>query len=143
MRIVPILLLAFAAPVAAQVTAGPGAQLAWDHDRVNTTRFEAVIDGNVNNPRDIGLPATNLWPLPALTGGNHSVQLRACNAAGCSGWSTALQIQVIVVPGVPTNLRLAPATINNAQRAPVVSAAPRALQAKTKAPAVPGEPRFE
>jgi hypothetical protein len=149
MRIVSIVLLQllFAVPVAAQVTAGPGAQVAWDHDRVNTTRFEAVIDGNTNNPRDIGLPATNLWPLPALTGGNHSVALRACNTAGCSAWSTALQIQVIVVPGVPTNLRLAPATINNAQRAPVPAPSPAQAIASVRSgkapPAVPGAPRFE
>ncbi len=125
----------------AQTPAPPGTRILWDHDRLFTTRFEAVIDGQTGNVRDIGLPATNEWPLPALAGGPHSVQIRACNAAGCSAWSTALQIQVIVVPGVPGNLRLAPATINPAQRAPVATS-PSGI-ARGAVPIEPVEPRFE
>lgn len=141
-----VLALAFAllaATATAQTPAPPGARLAWDHDRVNTTRFEAIFDGATQNVTNMGLPSTNEWPLPALSAGPHSVQIRACNSAGCSAYSTALQIQVIVVPGVPGNLRLAPATINPAFRAPVASPPPSGVASKTAVPAKPSEPRFE
>jgi hypothetical protein len=137
------------ATVHAQIpVAGPGARVGWDHDRVNTTRFEGQVDGGASQVvHNIGFPTTNVWTLPALTAGNHTIEVRACNAAGCSAWSSPLTVQVIVVPGAaPTNLRLLPATINSASnrvaQTPIEAQLAHVRRGEYP-PASPGVPRFE
>ena len=62
----------------------PAPKLEWNHDRVNTTRYEVVIDGVVTNlgypdPVSGSGPYVHQAPLPALTVGTHTLSVRACN----------------------------------------------------------------
>jgi hypothetical protein len=46
--------------------------------------------------------------LPALTPGNHSVTVKACNSDVCGAASSPLAFRFVVVPGVPNGLGLIP-----------------------------------
>jgi hypothetical protein len=46
--------------------------------------------------------------LPALTPGNHSVTVKACNSDVCGAASAPLDFRFVVVPGVPRGLGLIP-----------------------------------
>ena len=91
MRRLLCLLFVLALPglVSAQ-TATPGQSLAWDFPTASAelvTRFEVNYDGT--GYVSVGLvphPTTaNQFyaPIPALVTGQHTVLVRACNAAGC------------------------------------------------------------
>jgi hypothetical protein len=46
--------------------------------------------------------------LPALTPGNHTVTVKACNTELCGDASTPFAFTFVVKPGVPTALGLIP-----------------------------------
>lgn len=78
-------------------------RLAWDHDGINTDLFKVLADGVVVTDN---IPSTaRAVAFPALTPGNHSLTVQACNLAGCSS-SAPLLVVVVVMPAPATNLRL-------------------------------------
>ncbi|HMN09320.1 MAG TPA: hypothetical protein PKC83_11090 [Gemmatimonadaceae bacterium] len=82
-------------------------RIAWDHDGLNTDRYELVVDGKVT---DLGklTPANGTTyevPFPALTPGPHTLVLQACNVAGCAA-SPPFPVSVIVQPSAPSPLRI-------------------------------------
>jgi hypothetical protein len=83
-------------------------KLAWEHDGINTDRYELIVDGGA--PTNLGKlqPVTGSTyeaPFPALTPGTHVLLLQACNIAGCSA-SAPLSVSVVVVPTAPQSLRI-------------------------------------
>ena len=80
------LMLAIAVWAYAQATP----KVYWDHDGLNVTRFECVVDGGT--PTDLELPTptntTYSVDITACTGvmvdGTHSLVVQACNTAGCT-----------------------------------------------------------
>jgi hypothetical protein len=102
MMVAVALLIAGTAAAQTQAPSPPGnTRLAWDHDGLNVTSWELVIDG--------GAPAvvqatpfpngSNSWstPFPALTPGPHTLIMRACNIGGCAA-SDPFAVNVVVVP---------------------------------------------
>lgn len=82
-------------------------QLAWNHDGVNLDGFALYVDGTRS---DVGLPTRQpdgsyRIPFPALTPGNHTLEVAAYNLAGESTRIT-LTVTVVVVPAPPTGLRI-------------------------------------
>jgi hypothetical protein len=71
----------------------PAPRVQWDHDGIDVTRFEIVID--TVNITDVGLPTpvgtTYTAALPALTDGVHTLVVQACNASACTS-SAALTV---------------------------------------------------
>lgn len=102
------LLLAPVSAVAQPVPATPTSQLAFDHDGVDTAGYELQVDGGAWTPVGVTVQQTGVrvMNLPALTPGPHTLAVRACGPGGCSGPSNALEVQLVVVPSVPTQLRL-------------------------------------
>ena len=82
-------------------------RLAWDHDGVATDRYELVVDNGT--PTDLGKPTptgqTYDVAFPALTPGQHTLIVRACNIAGCAA-SAPFPVSVVVIPTPPTTLRI-------------------------------------
>ena len=82
-------------------------RLCWDHDGANLDRFTLAVDAGT--PSDVGKPAptgqTYCVPFPALTPGNHTLVVAACNIAGCSA-SAPFPVSVVVVPTPPGTLRI-------------------------------------
>ena len=105
------LLALLLAPVSVQaqpVPATPTSQLAFDHDGVDTSGYELQVDGGAWAPVGVTVQQTGVrvMNLPALTPGPHTLAVRACGPGGCSGPSNTLDVQLVVVPSVPTQLRL-------------------------------------
>lgn len=83
-------------------------RLAFDHDGLNTDRYELVV--NAQAPVDLGrlAPVTGQTyeiPFPALTPGQHTLLVRACNISGCAA-SPPFPVSVIVQPSAPSPLRI-------------------------------------
>ena len=97
----------FGSILAAQ-TAIPGQSLAWSFPTASAelvTRFEVNYDntGYVSAGFTAHPTTANQFyaTIPALTTGQHSVQIRACNAAGC-GPDMTTPFTFSMVAGVPT-----------------------------------------
>lgn len=99
----------------------PTESLAFDYsDAVfvsdSISRFEAQYDSGA--PVDLGIPVkitsgivgTSSYKFdPIRTPGAHVLALRACNAAGCSGWSAPFAFAPLVAPTTaPGNIRKVP-----------------------------------
>jgi hypothetical protein len=116
MRIAQILAVALVALLgtttvaAAQTAATPSSALQWDHDGIDTSRYELQVDGSawVEVATSTPAPGVRSTPMPALTPGTHTLAVRACGLAGCSAPSGTLTVQMVVVPSVPTGLRIGP-----------------------------------
>lgn len=86
--------------------------LAFQHDKVNTTRYQACIDALpcvdiVDGPKSNQAPAGEVWKLfPAVTEGDHTATVLACNNADCSDPSNVTTFRFRVIPGNPNNLRI-------------------------------------
>ena len=94
--------------VAAQEPIAGTERLAWDHDGINVSRFELSVDGGAPTVLVVTQAGTEYRaPLPALTPGTHTLAVTACNVAGCSA-PLAIQVRVVVIPAVVTNLRIVP-----------------------------------
>ena len=69
--------------------AQPVPQILWEHDGVNVTRFECVVDGgtpvNLNLPTPVGSTyAVEVEACPALlVNGTHTLIIQACNDTTC------------------------------------------------------------
>ena len=82
----------------------------------DVTRFEAQYDGGASV--DLGIPTKRAtggigissYQLdPIRTAGTHNVIVRACNAVGCSGWSSPFAFAPLGAPStVPGNIRKVP-----------------------------------
>lgn len=121
MLLVLVLLLGVCSVSAAQVVVPPSGNrsVRWDHDMVDTDKYvlksDSVIvtdniavtpcDPDCGGPITAGLRVFQT-PFPALTPGNHTLTVEACNLAGCNA-SEGLAIRLIVIPSRPLNLRLA------------------------------------
>jgi hypothetical protein len=111
--ILACLFVSAAAEVGAQPVPVPSptpasTRLAWDHDGVNTDRYELVVDGGA--PVNLGklVPVSGQQyetPFPALTPGLHSLIVRACNISGCAA-SAPFPVSVVVQPTPPGTLRI-------------------------------------
>lgn len=101
------LLLPTLAHAQTNVTPGQNTRLAWDHDGVNVERFEIKADGALvaTVPFVFQQNGTYDAPFPALTPGNHSLVVAACNIAGCAD-SDPFLVRVVVVPAKPINVRI-------------------------------------
>jgi hypothetical protein len=100
-------------------TIGPLDAIGYDYADTDlvlyeVNRFETQYDGGAWVA--IGLPVafvangvTTYKTVPPYTNGTHSVNVRACNAAGCGPASLPFAFAVLSVPGSPpTNLRKVP-----------------------------------
>lgn len=114
MRVTQIPLLALLAVLLSTVGAQaqptpvlPTAQLAFDHDGVDTDRYELAVDGGewAATPAT-GVDGVYTAALPALTPGQHTLVVRACGLAGCSVGSNVLTVRLVVVPSPPGQLRV-------------------------------------
>lgn len=82
-------------------------KLSWDHDGVNVASWKLTIDGTDQAITPTGPTNGDDWEVafPALTPGNHTLTVSACNISGC-GTSDPLSVRVVVVPARPTGLRI-------------------------------------
>ena len=101
----------------AQTNVLPGQQFSFDYPTsavidFGIRRFELKIDNG--NYQDVGLPmgvagnaelTTFRIPIPAITPGQHTAVIRACNDTGCSGDSNIYTFTMVIIP-VPSNLRV-------------------------------------
>jgi len=106
-----LLALLFAVPAAAQTPVTTANQIAFDQsDYANVTRFEVRVDTgawtDIGKPAATGTANTVQTPLPAMTVGPHAITVRACNAAGCSAASAAINVVMVAIPQVPGNPRV-------------------------------------
>ena len=87
----------------------PTAQLAFDHDGVDTERYELQIDGGAwaVTPTTSAAGVYTL-PMPALTPGAHTLAVRACGPAGCSASSNAVTLWLVIIPAPPGQFRIVP-----------------------------------
>lgn len=107
------LLVLMAAPAVAQtdVPNPPGTtKLVWDHDGLNVTAWKLQIDAEpwttITPTPPANADGLGWWvAFPALTPGQHSLKVSACNIAGC-GVSDPLVVNVLVIPTKPTGLRV-------------------------------------
>ena len=112
MKLTLALLVALLPTVAAAQTPVTSAnQVAFEQpDYANVTRFELRVDAgawvDVGKPPASGAANTVTVPLPAMTVGPHALTARACNAAGCSAASTAVNVVMVAIPQVPANPRV-------------------------------------
>lgn len=103
-----IVFVLLSAPALAQQPIAGTERLAWTHDGINVSRFEATVDAAAPVTLTVTQAGTDYTaPLPAMTPGTHTIAVRACNVAGCSAPLT-IAVRVVVVPSAPTNLRLVP-----------------------------------
>lgn len=108
-----IILLLLVSPTLLGQTPAPtppgAAQLAWDHDGVDTTGYALVVDGVRTDLGAVARQPDNTYraPFPTLTRGNHILVVEAYNLAGRAA-SAEFQVRVVGVPAVPSNLRLVP-----------------------------------
>jgi len=124
---VACLALSLPALAAAQTTAGPLDSLRWEHldSDVTTTqvnRFLVCYDGAADaaclvapltskftpttaqgGPPAAGNSAYKLL-VPALTAGQHTVTVKACNATVCGVPATPLTFSFQITPGTPTGV---------------------------------------
>lgn len=107
--------LAFASSAFAQ--AGTNSTLAWDQPNTtateaNTYTFRMYPDGSATGTVLAGVtcsgaaPVVCLVPFPAFTPGSHTLQLTAGNVAGESAKSAAFAFTFVVVPSIPTAIRI-------------------------------------
>jgi hypothetical protein len=69
----------------------------WEHDGLNVTSFQCVVDGG--HPADLGLPTPSGTTYSAeiasctgvLVNGQHSLTIQACNEGGCTA-ATAMTV---------------------------------------------------
>lgn len=103
-----VVFVALSAVVLAQQNVAGTERLAWSHDGVNVDRFELMVDAGAPATLVVTQTGTEYRaPLPALTPGDHTLAVRACNVAGCSA-PVSLQVRVVVIPAPVTNLRIVP-----------------------------------
>lgn len=77
------------------------------------TRFELKIDdgpfaaiGMATNDGGSGANILFSHPIPALTVGNHTAIVRACNVSGCGPESAPLTFVLVILPSAPQNFRI-------------------------------------
>lgn len=115
--IVGVFLLGLATSATAQTTVTATSTLQWDQPNATVTQAQGLtyrlyVDGSAT-----GLVLTSVTcsgtttitcggRFPSLTAGAHTGQLTAGNTAGESAKSTALSFTFVVLPSVPTNLRI-------------------------------------
>lgn len=117
--IIALVFLLFAAAAHAQVVVPPSGNrsIQWDHDGVDVEKFVVLSDNVVVVDNIPTTPCTSCTPVtpglkvfsvafPALTPGNHTLHVQACNVAGC-GVSDPLGIRIVVIPSKPLNFRVA------------------------------------
>ena len=116
-RFIAVVAFVFVAALASGQTGTPSNRLAWD--QAAATLLDAssmtyrVYEASATT---ITLPAATCTgtaspfacsvAFPAFTPGSHTIQMTASNAAGESAKSAAFTFTFIVVPGVPTNIRI-------------------------------------
>lgn len=106
--VIAVLAVVLSAPVFAQTPVTGAERLAWEHDGVNVERFEASVDdGAYATVVTTQNGQTYAAPLPAMTPGLHTINVRACNLAGCSA-PLSVQVRVVVIPAPISNLRVVP-----------------------------------
>lgn len=113
-------------PAFAQPNAGPLDSYAWDYttDNINTytvTGFEICVDAvcvqrtlaQVNWASPVPTPpaGTNsyIYPLGALTAGQHTVSVAACNSSGC-GTTLSTTFNFVITPPPAVNGRFVSGT---------------------------------
>lgn len=108
MRVVflSLVCLLLSVPALAQTNPVPASQpftVAFDHDGVNVTGFQCVLDGK---PLGAVLPSTGrACAIPGLAVGPHTIVVESVNAFGKTG-SPSLTATAGVPPNGPTNLRI-------------------------------------
>jgi len=86
--------------------------LAFTHDKVNTTKYQACVDALpcvdlVDGPRSSEAPLNEIWKLfPAVTPGDHTATVVACNTDVCSDPSNVATFKFVALPNAPGNLRI-------------------------------------
>lgn len=106
-----IIILLITGLVYAQYKLGEIAQVAWDHDGLNTTGYAIIVDGVRTDlqmtPVCSGTPRTCLVSAPSTinTVGSHTIVVEAYNTNGKTE-SEPLSITVFVLPSVPSNLKV-------------------------------------
>lgn len=112
MKTLPLILLLLLPSLASAQTpvpspTPPSTELAFDHDGVNTDGYAIVVDGVRQNLGRLTPVADGSYriPFPALTPGDHTLQIVAYNIAG-DATSATLSVRLVVIPSAPTNLRI-------------------------------------
>jgi hypothetical protein len=107
--------LATTASMQAPPVATAGQSIGWDYTDADVAaggvvRFELQVDGgtwsNVGMTKVAGSTLTYSTPIPALTTGEHTVSVRACNTALCGDASTPLAFVLAVKPAPASNVRV-------------------------------------
>ena len=106
------------ATVTSAQTGTPSSKLVWDQTAPDLTTAQAYTftyypDGATTGTALNGVtcagtasPFVCQVAYPAFTPGSHTLQLTAKNAAGESGKSAVFSFTFVVVPAVPTNIRI-------------------------------------
>lgn len=90
-----LMVLACLVPVALWAQATP--QVKWEHDGLNVTRFECVVDGGTPTNLNLPTPTGTTYSVDitsctgVMTNGTHSLVIQACNATGCTA-ATAITV---------------------------------------------------
>lgn len=111
-----LLVLLWAVPTQAQVVIGkPGGLLAWDHKTDPAAfSYELIVDGGAPTAITASCTAaTGLWtcraPIPALTGGSHTISIVAKMSVSGTEYKSApsepLTVLSVIIE-IPTNLRI-------------------------------------
>lgn len=79
-------------------------KIAWQHDGLRVESWKLRVD-SVESTISVTHEPDTSWttPFPAMTPGNHTIEVAACNIAGCS-WSDPLGVVLVVIPNKPLQL---------------------------------------
>jgi hypothetical protein len=82
--------------------------LQFDHNFLNTTRYEVCVDTLPCVELVTTTPTAGVReaPFPAVTPGEHSASVRACNPDICSDNSNVITFKFVAIPDTPGNLRI-------------------------------------
>jgi hypothetical protein len=116
-----LILTAIAQPAFAQGTATGGNSLGWTQTGPDLATVSAYTYKHYDDASATGVAFTGVTcaastttpgafdcqaPFPAFTPGSHSMAMTASNVAGESAKSSPLSFVFVVVPAVPTSLRI-------------------------------------
>lgn len=114
MRLTQITMLAAAVFLGSAVSASaqptlalPSYFVAFDHDGAQTDTYEVRVDDGAWAVVAVTAGAGDLktTPLPAMTPGLHTVQVRGCGPLGCSDASAPAEVTLVVLM-TPTNVQI-------------------------------------
>jgi hypothetical protein len=97
--------------VAAMMLQGPPAtkrsELKFEHDGLNTTRYEVCVDAlPCTTIATTNTATTYFSPFPAVTPGQHTATVRACNPDICSDPSNQIEFKFVALPNAPSGLTI-------------------------------------